>query len=737
MCCGGSANWKREEVPDHKFDFIDVRDYRTNGFFTRLRYVWLYLMVFKGFAVLVADIYTAVTLLAFGHFNGDFYERVQNDPNNNFRVPITYARWIFTGCILFSFLLLAYEAHKARAIVKSRDISYAYTNVMANDWYSLRSYDHFCFFCQINNSKKKKDEFAFFIFFTFKGWKRLLVADGPRQVINFFTLYGLGSLADWSTDPYDYYKGNIFTGLMILTMLFTVAVFAASMFLLILAAITYIPLLCYIKGNLKEYCCHKIDKRIAELVKHKKKQRLLKQAAIARKEAAGDFSHLMNKKGEMVGQAIPQPTLPNVGVDLTDEKPGAPLNRTNSAGSSTAVHGNGYYGEKGNQRFYGTDYGSSANLLKNAGPAGADGIPSLPTSHDGSPDTAPVHFHGLDPLLNKMGPIGTSPMLYAQRVGGNGGRASPAPGDGYYPSNGARTLVDPMDGAMSGTPAFGPRKVGPSPLNPDVNAPGTTQHMAQHSQGLSTENPYAGGGLDYPPPMNTHGVDGLDFPPPAPPDMSSYVPYNGVDVNDGAQYYEGGQGYAQTAVPAYFDGQSSTLHEYVEHPSSSNMRDAGASGHDAYYEQNGHLDAHAGANTGTGERATSGAGYEDLYDAYMTSHNASEAVTPERRNSGVVDAYGQAVGQDWQSHSQGYDQHAAYGDGQGYDQSGWDHGNGYHHHHQQQQQYEYDHQQQHQHQQHYPVDYASHGQVQQDAYYDGGHAAAAAYSSHQQNGNRF
>lgn len=31
------------------------------------------------------------------------------------------------------------------------------------------SYDHFCFFCQINNSKKKKDEFAFFIFFTFKG----------------------------------------------------------------------------------------------------------------------------------------------------------------------------------------------------------------------------------------------------------------------------------------------------------------------------------------------------------------------------------------------------------------------------------------------------------------------------------------------------------------------------------------------------------------------------------------
>jgi hypothetical protein len=45
----------------------------------------------------------------------------------------------------------------------------ARSNIMANDYYSLRSYEHFCFFCQINNSKKKKDEFAFFIFFTFKG----------------------------------------------------------------------------------------------------------------------------------------------------------------------------------------------------------------------------------------------------------------------------------------------------------------------------------------------------------------------------------------------------------------------------------------------------------------------------------------------------------------------------------------------------------------------------------------
>jgi len=58
---------------------------------------------------------------------------------------------------------------------------------MANNYYSLRknsclfvklmhsvdiprlgSYDHFCFFDHIQQSAKKKDDFAFFIFFTFK-----------------------------------------------------------------------------------------------------------------------------------------------------------------------------------------------------------------------------------------------------------------------------------------------------------------------------------------------------------------------------------------------------------------------------------------------------------------------------------------------------------------------------------------------------------------------------------------
>jgi len=210
-----------------------------------------------------------------------------------------------------------YEGRKAKKIIASRDISYAFTNVMANNYYSLRSYDHFCLFCTVSNSTKKKDDFAFFVFFTFKGWKRLLLADGPRQSINALTLYGfyLSKLHEGNVFDLKKYSDNFVTSALIIATLFTVLVFIISMVLLIAAGIFYVPLLCYIQGNLKEYCCHKVDKRIAELIKRKNKQRRAKQAALAKKEAAGDFSHLKNKKGELIANPLPQPTLPNVSLD--------------------------------------------------------------------------------------------------------------------------------------------------------------------------------------------------------------------------------------------------------------------------------------------------------------------------------------------------------------------------------------------------------------------------------------
>src|SRR5258708_163455 len=151
----------------------------------------------------------------------------------------------------------------------------AYSSNARIDWHipHVGSYDHFCFFDHIQQSTKKSDDFASFIFFTFKsrlkrsififefshfavGWKRLFFADGPRQVINALTLYAIYlARKDDGTGWYNikkYFAGNnLITTALTISTLFTVLIFAGSLLLLIIAAIFYIPLLCHIKGNLK------------------------------------------------------------------------------------------------------------------------------------------------------------------------------------------------------------------------------------------------------------------------------------------------------------------------------------------------------------------------------------------------------------------------------------------------------------------------------------------------------
>lgn len=89
----------------------------------------------------------------------------------------------------------------------------------------------------------------------FPGWKRLLLADGPRQSINALTLYAFylskSSTGAWY-DIGNYFAGNdLVTTALTISTAFTVLVFAGSLLLLVIAGVCYIPLLCHIQGNLK------------------------------------------------------------------------------------------------------------------------------------------------------------------------------------------------------------------------------------------------------------------------------------------------------------------------------------------------------------------------------------------------------------------------------------------------------------------------------------------------------
>lgn len=179
---------------------------------------------------------------------------------------------------MVSFLLIIWDMFKAKRIIATRDISSAFTSVIANRYLSMTDYRYYCLFKAINANSKGIDNYAFFVFFTLKGWKRLLLAEAPRQVINIVTLEALvpewvkirnGSVSFNNEALGDSLVQKVLT----CTMAFSVLVFSISFILVCVAVVLYIPLFCHIRGNLKEYCCHKVNKRITEILR---KQRIKK-----------------------------------------------------------------------------------------------------------------------------------------------------------------------------------------------------------------------------------------------------------------------------------------------------------------------------------------------------------------------------------------------------------------------------------------------------------------------------
>lgn len=83
--------------------------------------------------------------------------------------------FIIIASLIASFVLLMFEWRKANRIIKSKDISYAFTSEVAYSYYTIRSYPHYCFFSQIQNSRKSVDVLAFWVFFKFRGTSYFMI----------------------------------------------------------------------------------------------------------------------------------------------------------------------------------------------------------------------------------------------------------------------------------------------------------------------------------------------------------------------------------------------------------------------------------------------------------------------------------------------------------------------------------------------------------------------------------
>jgi len=293
------------------------------------RYLWLYIIVLKSFLVYISDIFTAITMLTTSSWRNEIFNSCAD--LGCVSIPYNVGKWLFVGCIIFSFLLVSFtslQTHWSAQSPSSLDMNpekqrkslpaEIFPMLSPTSWPTtttpsvcpfknrlsshidtsyrvlrpllfLRSHQQFhenqrrlCLFRLLHFQEYVIFHFENGALWSGAGWKRLLLADGPRQTINALTLYAIfvahkNDPGDW-WDVQRYFKGNsLSTSALTVTTCFTVAVFVGSLLLLIVAGICYVPLLMHIRGNLKvsghlywwashfliifqEYCCHKVDK---------------------------------------------------------------------------------------------------------------------------------------------------------------------------------------------------------------------------------------------------------------------------------------------------------------------------------------------------------------------------------------------------------------------------------------------------------------------------------------------
>ena len=73
-----------------------------------IRYLFVYLLLAKSFAVYCLDIFTAITMLSTDNWTNAIYRKCGDDCVVTIKFEV--AKWIFVGCIIASFVLVSIES---------------------------------------------------------------------------------------------------------------------------------------------------------------------------------------------------------------------------------------------------------------------------------------------------------------------------------------------------------------------------------------------------------------------------------------------------------------------------------------------------------------------------------------------------------------------------------------------------------------------------------------------------
>lgn len=273
--------------------------------------------------------YTAVVLLAF--------DRWTNTVERTELINFNIAKWIFCACIFLSLIICGIDWFYAVRVIKSDGVAVAYMNVIALRYNCIRGgpgkgdtgWKRFLVFSKLTESRGFVDYIALLTYFSFKGWIRVIFAEGPRVVINTLTFISVTKADDMVTGGDNalnaiekfaknfaaMYEEDKTQVIVLCTMGFTTLLWIFSILRLFAAACSYVCYLWHAMGgsSLHDYCKDRIDSRMTDIVKKKHDK------ALAKEKKAND-------------KLLRQPTIPVFGPSSPPPSSSsfAPLKRSNT-----------------------------------------------------------------------------------------------------------------------------------------------------------------------------------------------------------------------------------------------------------------------------------------------------------------------------------------------------------------------------------------------------------------------
>ncbi|KFY68807.1 hypothetical protein V498_10560, partial [Pseudogymnoascus sp. VKM F-4517 (FW-2822)] len=303
---------------EEKWDFISLQDFKASSFFEYLAYGYLWFSLLISIAVYGVDTFTAYNLIALNRFTS--IEPV---------IKLDISKWIFTGCIIASWVNVIYEHIRAHLIIKRGAVAESYLDSLAVRLQAIRvfgqgrGWKRFLVFSELTKSKKGAEYVALFTYFSFQSWIRVIFCSGPRQVINALTLREVyiaqldPKNKDAATSILKFFENfgiladeDKKQAVVLSGMVFTLVVWIFAALSLLLAMLFYLLFLWHYipngDGGLSGYCERKINGRLHKIVSVKINKAIEDEE---RKRVKANQKAFKNGEKPMLGRQATLPTL--------------------------------------------------------------------------------------------------------------------------------------------------------------------------------------------------------------------------------------------------------------------------------------------------------------------------------------------------------------------------------------------------------------------------------------------